>query len=70
VNEAEYVEAVDKAIVKAGWLLDLADAKSEEEHAELADQRLHCGTCTVRTVMEQVMPPLRRYLEAAKRGDL
>jgi hypothetical protein len=47
---------------RAASLLDLDDAECEEQFWDLRDERTHCGTCTVRTVMDEVWPSIEKYL--------
>lgn len=38
----------------------------EEAHMRAYEDRFHCGTCTVRTVLETVWPSIEAYIEYLK----
>lgn len=62
-----FLEAIDKAIDRAGSLMDLMDVDCESDDYEVvADERHHCGICMVRTVMEEVWPAVEDYINYLK----
>lgn len=56
---------LDQAFIKAAEYLDLTDVDSEDEDAywEEMDIRMHCSTCTVRSVMEIVHPAYQAIID-------
>lgn len=71
-TEEDHLEAIDQAIVKAAQVMELADVVDigDEELSDLYEERHHCGTCEVRTVMEVVWPAIENYIESIKTGAL
>ena len=65
-EEAILLDKIDHAVVAAASLMDLVDAISEEDQEDLWDERHHCGTCMVRTVMETVWPSIEAYINYCK----
>lgn len=68
-SEEEFLENIDKAIVQAAFVMDGADFSEEledEEIMNLMEDRHHCGTCQVRTVMETVWPSVEEYIDWLK----
>jgi hypothetical protein len=63
-HKALALREIDDAIVRAGRLMDLADATTEEQQADLYEHRYHCGTCVVRTVLDEVWPAISAYILA------
>lgn len=61
---------IDEAIKRTGQLLDFADVDDEgmtdEQIADIYDDRHHCGVCITRFVMESVWPSVERYIDALK----
>lgn len=67
MTEEDYIAAIDHAIVKAGQLMDMADAPDDEgEYESMFEDRFHCGTCVTRTVMETVWPSIQSYIDWLK----
>lgn len=68
-TEDAYIEAIDEAIKKAAILLDgsdLPDDIDDEEMTDILEDRHHCGTCQVRTVMEEIWPKVENYIDFIK----
>lgn len=61
--------AIDDAIHRAGLLMDLDGAETDEERDLLYDERYHCGKCIVRTVLEEVWPAVDSYIDLLKKGN-
>ena len=53
---------IDLAVIAAARVLDLEDV-IEEDVEEVYDEIYHCGTCTVRSVMELVYPSIEAYMD-------
>lgn len=68
-KETQLLDVIDEKIERAAVLLECNDVDlSDEQEAELEMERLyemrhHCGTCTVRTVMEEVWPAVQEYID-------
>lgn len=66
--EASFIAAIDAAVRRAEFVMDLGDVPDEgdaasDEAGMLAfEERFHCGTCVVRTVMDEVWPPIESYI--------
>jgi len=62
--EQEFLEAIDKAIEQAAYIMDMRDIEDvdEDEFDMILEARNHCGTCMVRTVMETVWPEVDKYI--------
>lgn len=67
-TDSDYERAIDAAIRDAEGLMDLTDIDDEDEEARerAYEERFHCGTCIVRTVLEQVWPAIDEYIEHLK----
>ena len=63
-HKALALREIDDAIVRAANLMDLADATTAEQEHELHEARYHCGTCVVRTVLDEVWPAISAYILA------
>jgi hypothetical protein len=71
-GEDDYIEAINIAIFDAGKYMDMddVDATLDNEAHELAyEERYHCGTCVVRSVLEQIWPPLKNYIDFLSEKD-
>ncbi len=68
-EEMNYLTVIDEAVMAAAQLMDLVDALDEDDYEDLSDERFHCGTCVVRTVMETVWPSIEKYIEYCKSQD-
>lgn len=69
-KEGMLIAAINDAIDHAAWLMELGDVSddAEDEFRDLVHKgRHHCGTCTVRTVMEVVWPPIEDLIKYATR---
>lgn len=71
LTEQSYLNEIDERIKRAAALIEGVDlydeAEGDEELLEnLWVERNHCGTCTVRTVMEEVWPAVDAYVEWLK----
>ena len=53
---------IDLAIVTAARVLDLEDV-IQEDIEEVYEGIYHCGTCTVRSVMEVIYPSIEAYMD-------
>jgi hypothetical protein len=65
MTEAEYIEAINVAILQANDYMELNDVNEELEHDahEFAyEERYHCGTCVVRNVLDQIWPAINDYI--------
>lgn len=74
-TEDQYLERIDEAIKRAAKVMDLEDFDigpdgelSDEDMADLYEERHHCGTCEVRTVIGIVWPAVEEYITALKEG--
>ena len=67
-TELDYERAIDAAIREAENLMEMVDVDDadEEERERVYEERFHCGTCIVRTVLEQVWPAVDEYIEHLK----
>ena len=71
-DELYYLKLVDEAVVKAGQILELTefeDADWSDDRDERYEEIYHCGTCTVRVVLETVWPAIEAYIDYSKRVD-
>lgn len=61
----QLAQEINKAIVRAAEVLDLKDLDDASEEEQLAawDERHHCGTCIMRTVMEEIWPEIEAYVD-------
>lgn len=65
-STVHFLSRIDDAVVQAAEKMDFADLDpdaSDEQHEEAYEERFHCGTCVVRTVMETVWPPVDDYIQ-------
>ena len=65
MTEDEYIEAINAAIIQANNYMDLNDINDELEddaHESAYEERYHCGTCVVRSVVEQIWPAVNDYI--------
>ena len=73
-TEQEFLEKIDKSFVEAARVLELADLPDQLGEADLEqfhEDRHHCGTCMVRTVMDVVWPTVEEYVNWLKgEGDV
>ena len=72
MNENDHLEAINEAIRAAEQKMDLGDLSEEvsDEDLDLVyESRFHCGVCVVRTVFEEVWPPILGYVDFLKRRD-
>lgn len=63
--EPDYLLRIDAAISEAGQVMDCADIDEtipDDEVFDIWEQRHHCGTCMVRTVLETVWPSVEEYI--------
>jgi hypothetical protein len=70
-TELDFEENIDKCFLEAAKVLDMADLPDgidDEELEFISEARFHCGTCTVRTVMEVVWPAIEEYIDWLKQG--
>ena len=61
-----FLSRIDMAVEEAGRKMDCLDIDSdasEEEAEQIYEDRFHCGTCVVRTVMETVWPSVENYVD-------
>lgn len=73
MTENEYLESINKAIISAEQKMDLLDVV--DDHGEVDDahletiyeSRFHCGTCIVRTVLEEIWPSVQDYIDHLRR---
>lgn len=70
--EQEFRTAIDEAIEQAAYMMDMRDVQDvdDEEFDMILEARNHCGTCTVRTVMETVWPEVEKYIHYLKYQDI
>ena len=65
------LDDIDKAVKRAADVISLVGVPSEEEDPEEWNAEFervsHCGTCTVRAVLEVVWPSIDRYIESLRR---
>lgn len=69
-EEKTYLEAVDKAIKRAAVIMELGDVDEdtpEDEADSIYEARFHCGTCIVRTVMEEIWPEMSALMDYYER---
>ena len=68
-TEQDFLIEIDKSFVKAAQVLDCVDVAEdvdEETLMDLHEDRHHCGTCQVRTVMEVIWPAVEEYIDWLK----
>lgn len=66
MTENDYLLAIHRSIDEAAKLMELADLDDdvpEDERDRIWEDRHHCGTYMVRTVMETVWPAIERYTD-------
>lgn len=69
----EYLNKIDEAIKHAAKIMDLDDLdpeNNEEEYEAEWEARFHCGTCVVRTVMDNIWPSIEQYITALEEGKV
>ena len=68
IEEDHLLMMIDEAIKEAAQVMELHDLDQyDEELLESAyEERFHCGTCIVRTVLEQVWPSVENYVKYLK----
>ena len=69
-EEMKYMVAVDEAIKQAAKVMELEDLDEdmdEDEKDSIYEDRFHCGTCMVRTVMETIWPDLNNLMDFYER---
>jgi hypothetical protein len=72
-EEMKYMVAVDEAIKHAAKVMELADLDEdmdEDEKDSVYEDRFHCGTCMVRTVMETIWPDLNNLMDFYERKPI
>jgi hypothetical protein len=71
-DELYYLKLIDESVIKAGQILELQDF-DDDDWSDDRDARYediyHCGTCTVRVVLETVWPSIEAYIDYMKRVD-
>ena len=71
-DEQHYLRLIDESVVKAAQILELQDF-DDDDWSDSRDDRYeeiyHCGTCTVRVVLETVWPAIEAYVDYSKRVD-
>jgi hypothetical protein len=70
MTEEEYFRNIDIAIQHAAFLMEMKDFEHLDEDTDeslsAAEERFHCGSCIVRTVMEEVWPAVEKYIDYLK----
>ncbi len=69
-EEVKYLNAVDTAIKRAAVVMELADIdedESSEDFDSIYEDRFHCGTCIVRTVLDEIWPELNNLMDYYER---
>lgn len=68
LEELGYLNEIDRRIMRAANLMDCADVADADEEAamDIYEERHHCGTCMVRTVLEEVWPAVDEYVDWLK----
>ena len=64
-DNMKYLESIDEAIVRAASVLDM-EGIDDDKVNDTYEDIYHCGTCTVRAVMEIVYPSIEEYIEYLK----
>lgn len=64
MTDAEYRDRIDASFAEAARILELRDLTDDDEDLamDVYEERHHCGTCEVRTVMEIVWPAVEDYI--------
>lgn len=65
ISESEYIEAISKAIEVANHHMNLDDLDYDadpDNYDDMYEERFHCGTCVVRSVLEIVWPAFNDYI--------
>lgn len=67
-GEQAFLDAIDASVKQAESLMDLNDLDdvSDEDYEAVQEERLHCGICMTRTVMEAVWPSVEAYIDWLK----
>lgn len=69
-EELNYLNAVDEAIKRAAVVMELGDIDeddSSEDFDSIYEDRFHCGTCIVRTVLDEIWPDLNNLMDFYER---
>lgn len=67
--QKRFFEAIDRSIVDAARVMELGDIPEPEDdagqdlHDSAYEERFHCGTCIVGTVMETVWNSIDEYMQ-------
>ena len=69
-TEQDLIVKIDLAIQHAAALMDMRDYEHLEEDTDesldVMEERFHCGTCIVCTVMDAVWPSVEEYVDYLK----
>lgn len=77
-DEEQLLRNIDLSFQRAAALMEMSDfdhlEEETDESLEAAEIRFHCGTCIVRTVMEEVWPEVEKLIDywkdqTVKTGD-
>jgi hypothetical protein len=69
-EELKYLTAVDEAIKRAAVVMELGDIEEDESSDDfdsIYEERFHCGTCMVRTVLDEIWPDLNNLMDFYER---
>jgi hypothetical protein len=69
-EELKYLNAVDEAIKRAAVIMELGDIEEDESSDDfdsIYEERFHCGTCIVRTVLDEIWPDLNNLMDFYER---
>jgi hypothetical protein len=69
-EELKYLTAVDEAIKRAAVVMELGDIEEDESSDDfdsIYEERFHCGTCMVRTVLDEIWPDLSNLMDFYER---
>ena len=69
-DELYYLKLIDESVIKAGQILELTEFEDDDwsdDRDERYEAIYHCGTCTVRVVLETVWPAIEAYIDYSKR---
>lgn len=66
-EEEQLLLNIDLSFQRAAGLMELSDFahldEETDESLEAAEVRFHCGTCIVRTVLEEVWPEVEKLID-------
>lgn len=65
-QEKTLLQALDEAIKVAGKKMDLddiADDAPDDEQDSIYEERFHCGTCIVRSVLDTIWVDMERLMD-------